>query len=617
MNFFERQDAARRASRRLLWLLIPAGIGIVLAANAAAAVAWAVFHIFWPGPWAWPGPAYFLTVSLVTLWIIGMGTWDEILAISKGGAALADALGARALEARAGGHAESRLRNCIEEMAIASGMSAPRIYVMDDEQSVNAFTAGLSPADAVVVVTRGMLDTLRRDELQGVVAHEFSHLLNGDTVLNMRLVGLLGGILRIWLLGQELLDREDASVQRQRDRGLKPKGNLAYVLLGALLQAVGTLGNHMAGLIKAGVSRQREFLADSCAVQYTRNPDGIAGALVKLEQCAERGRIHHWRAGQVSHMFFGSALEGRKAERFATHPTVAQRLANIYGRRVTVDEVGRRIAAAPEPRSAAVAGGTDPLAMAASIGTLSQPQIDYAASLLAQLPAPLRDALRAPEGAALSMYALVLAPAGGARDAQSALLGAQAGAALALQEKIASFGARARLPLVELALPALRALDSASRQGFVDLLHALIAADRRMTLEEFVLETILAGALEERGRPGRGQENANLDALTPDARVLLSLAAHAGGADPARAFAAGRAELVSVMELIPANELKLETVRAALDRLRRLRPLQKPRLLKALARAALADEKLAVREVELLRAISAALDCPMPPLAAA
>ncbi|HZN86979.1 MAG TPA: M48 family metalloprotease [Burkholderiales bacterium] len=615
MNFFERQEAARRTSRRLLWLLVPAMLGIVLAANCAALFAWWVVKLFLHDLSAWPGALFFLAVSLATLWVIGLGTWDSIRAVAEGGAALAEALGARPLEPRTGDLAEQRLRNVVEEMAIAAGMAVPRVYVMDGEQSVNALAAGFSTADAVLIVTRGLLDELRRDELQGVIAHEFSHILNGDIRINMRLIGLLGGILKLWHAGQALLDREDQSVQRQRDRGLKPKGNLAYVLGGALLQAVGSLGSFMARLIRAGVSRQRELLADSCAVQFTRDTDGIAGALVKLERHAERGRIHHWRAEQASHMFFGDALEGGRAGRFATHPTVAQRLANIYGRRVTLDEVVKRVSS--RPAAAAAEPAAPPAGVADSIGTISRPQVAYASAFLESLPAPLREALHAPEGAAVAMCALVLAPAGEARDAQVAMLGARADAVVAVHQSIAALGRTARLPLVELAIPALRALAGDERRNFLARLHAMIAADRRMTLEEFVLEVILASALQEPGRAGGEPELGSLDALVDDTRLMLSLVAHAGGANPAQAFAAGCKELGSAMQPIPVKALTLEGIQGALARLRRLRPLQKPRLLKALACASLADAKLAPAEAELLRAVSAALDCPMPPVAAA
>ena len=617
MNFFERQEAARRTSRRLLWLIVPAMLGVVLAANFAALFAWWVLKVLiLHGMPAWPGTLFFLAVSLATLWVIGLGTWDSILAVAEGGAALAQALGARPLEPRTGDIAEQRLRNVVEDMAIAAGMSVPPIYVMDGEHSVNALAAGFATADAVLIVTRGLLDELRRDELQGVVAHEFSHILNGDIRINMRLIGLLGGILKLWHAGQALLDRQERSLQSQRDQGLSPKGNLLYALGGALLQAVGWLGSVMARLIRAGVSRQRELLADACAEQFTRDIDGIGGALVKLERCPGRGRIRHWRAEQASHMFFGDALEEGRGGRFATHPSIVQRLTNIYGRRVTLDEVARRAStraadAAVEP-AALPAGGSD------SIGTIARPHVEAARTFLESLPGPLREAMHAPEGAAVAMYALVLAPPGeGTRDAQARALGARAAAVIAAHQPIAALGRMARLPLVELAIPALRALAGGERRDFLTRLQALIAADRRVTLEEFVLEALLASALQESGSADNESEFKSLDALGADAGLMLSLLAHAGGADPAKAFAAGCEELGSAMQMIPVKDLTLQGIQGSLARLRRLRPLQKPRLLKALTRASLADAKLAPAEAELLRAVSAALDCPMPRVAAA
>ncbi len=597
MSFFERQAEARRASRKLLWMLVPALAGLLVAANLASVAAWFVLRIFGFGDVLqfWPPAWFFAVVTVVTVWYVAMGTWDAINLVSQGGGAVARYLGARELDPRSAEVNELRLRNVVEEMAIASGLPAPAVFVMDGEDAINAFAAGATARDAVVVVTGGALRELRRDELQGVVAHEFSHILNGDIGLNMRLFGLLGGILRIWLAGQSVLERERRGREAQ---GANGKGNGLYVLAGALLTLVGEFGHWAAGRVSAAVSRQREFLADACAVQYTRNPDGIAGALLKLGRNREGGRIRHPYAEHAAYMFFGEALPLGHAAGAATHPEIQARLAAIYGRPVNLSEIASKLA-------------EKPAASAQIVGTIAPEQVAYAASLLARLPAGVQGPLHDGEGAIVAMFALVLAPEGAGRDAQLAALGARAAAVAAAHAAIAPLGAVARLPLVELAAPALRKLDAEARRDFLARFDALIAADRRVTLQEFVLEAILRGHLEQ-----APVGSTALRSLGGEARTLLSLAAHASGAGAEAAFARGREALGTEMALAAVGELNLPGVRAALQRLRELHPLQKPRLLKAVSAAALADGKVSVRETELLRAISAALDCPMPPLAA-
>jgi Zn-dependent protease with chaperone function len=589
MSFFERQAQARRASRKLLWMLVPALAGLLVAANIASIALWYVLYLFGFGNTHdfWPPGWFFPAVTVGTAWYVAMGTWDAINLVSQGGAAVARYLGARELDPRSTDVNELRLRNVVEEMAIASGLPAPAVFVMDGEDSINAFVAGSAARDAAVVVTGGALRELRRDELQGVVAHEFSHILNGDIGLNMRLFGLLGGILRIWLVGQAVLERERRSREAQGPNG---KGNGLYVIAGGLLSLVGGLGHWAAGRVSAAVSRQREFLADACAVQYTRDPDGIAGALVKL---GAGGRIHHPYAEHVAFMFFGEGLPMERMTSFATHPALTARLAAIYGKPVTLAEVASRVRNRPQAEKAPAAN------------------VAYAAALLARLPASVQGPLHDGEGAIVAMFALVLAPEGAGRDAQLGALGARAAAVAAAHAAIAPLGAAARLPLIELAAPALRKLDAEARRDFLARFDALIAADRRVTLQEFVLEAILRGLLEDAPVGG-----AALRSLGGEARTLLSLAAHASGAGAEAAFARCREALGTGMALAAVGELNLPGVRAALQRLRELHPLQKPRLLKAVSAAALADGSVSVAETELLRAISAALDCPMPPLAA-
>ena len=283
MNFFEHQEAARRLSRRLVVLFALAVVAIVIAVNVIATVAY--LGLFPP-----PLPrGFYLTNTLVTLLMIGAGTWWETARLASGGEAVAQMIGARRVDPSTRDLLERRLINVVEEMALASGTPVPRLYVMENEQSINAFAAGHSLHDAVIAVTRGTLARLTRDELQGVIGHEFSHILNGDMRLNIRLIGVLFGLLMLSMFGRFMLEIGRGS----RDS----RGALAVlVVAGVALWILGYVGVFFGRLIKAAVSRQREYLADASSVQFTRNPDGIGGALRKIGGLTQGVAVHRIEA---------------------------------------------------------------------------------------------------------------------------------------------------------------------------------------------------------------------------------------------------------------------------------------------------------------------------------
>src|SRR5487761_2174898 len=340
MNFFEQQDAARRHTMRLVVLFLLAVVAIVVAVNFVAALACVgIAANTATGGARLNAPAsFYAIVTLATLALIAGGSLAQIAGLAGGGAALARMMGARQIATQSGDPAERRLLDVVEEMAIASGIAVPQVFVMDDEQSINAFAAGYSPDQAAVVVTRGTLEHLNRDELQGVIGHEFSHVLNGDMRLNLRLMGVLGGILLLTTLGRMLA----YSSSRRDSKGA------AFVLLGFGLIVIGYIGVFFGRLIQASVSRQREFLADASSVQFTRNPDGIGGALAKIGQSGSR--VDHPRAAEANHLFFGEAIASDFADVFpdlmATHPPVGERLKRIYGHTVAIGEIVARSAAA-------------------------------------------------------------------------------------------------------------------------------------------------------------------------------------------------------------------------------------------------------------------------------
>ena len=330
MNFFEHQDEARKRTSWLVGLFALAVLAIIGSLYAAAMVAYN-YNLTSenPGRMVEPvifAPDVFLGVSVLVVMTIGLGSLLKIRSLRGGGASVALSIGGSLVNPGTRDHKEKQLLNIVEEMAIASGVPVPLVFVMEQETGMNAFAAGYTMNDAAIAVTRGLLDELTRDELQGVVAHEFSHILNGDMRLNIRLMGVLAGILILGNLGMWIL--RTAMYSGGRRRRSNNNNPLPLIAIGAVLAIVGFVGLFFGQLIKAAVSRQREFLADASAVQFTRNPDGIAGALKKIGGIGSR--VQARQAGDMSHMFFSNAIKGSFLSGLsATHPPITERVSRI------------------------------------------------------------------------------------------------------------------------------------------------------------------------------------------------------------------------------------------------------------------------------------------------
>jgi len=338
MDFFDHQQ---QAERRTGWL-----VAMFVAAVGATVVGTFVVLALTLGGGDFRNPGLFLGTSAIVFLIVGIGALVKFGQMSGGGRAVAAAMGGRQVDPASGDPDERRALNVVEEMAIASGMPVPPVYVIEDG-TINAFAAGNSPKDAVIGITRGCMQRLTRDELQGVVAHEFSHIFHQDTRLNMRLVGWLGGLMALSLVGQAML----RSMRFVRSR--KNDGTAVILLAGLVFFVLGIVGYFFGRIIQAAVSRQREFLADASAVQYTRNPDGIASALEKI--AAVGSAMHAPAAPEFSHFFFASGLDSV----FATHPPLAERIRRIRGLQGAAG-VARIPAAAPPRAMPAGAAGFAP-----------------------------------------------------------------------------------------------------------------------------------------------------------------------------------------------------------------------------------------------------------------
>ena len=638
MDFFDRQESARRASRWLLAWYLLAIVFVVVCFNIVVALFYALFAIYgalplaggeplvWHGLWTtyWhavahvPRGVHAAVAGIVAATILAVSGW-RLHQLAEGGTAVAEMLGAHYLDRSRATPAEAKLLNVVEEMAIASGIAVPPVYLLANESAVNALAAGYSPNEAVIIVTRGAIDRLTRDELQGVMGHEFSHILNGDMALNVRLVALLAGIACFGVWGEAMVLQAGAEA-RASDRESRG-GMVLGALFGMGMAFTGFPGNFAAEAIKAAISRQRELLADAASVQFTRNPEGIAGALDAILALSAATTLRSAYATELSHMFFLPAVARWWA--WPTHPPIEERIRRVHPRFQREDYRRTRHAAQYRDGARAVLDGAGNVvkvvgALGAAAEMVAPPRaehVDHARRLLERLPHALRARLATPEGAEQAMFGLLLARDGPLREQQLALLGERGAQVAAAQFELGPVGGGQALLLLELALPALKQFAQKRRDAFLADVQSLVEADRKLTLAEFVLATLLRQHL----RDGAGKpiptKFGKLAEVAGDAQVVLSLIAQVSQSDTGAAHAKGAAILgIALAAPLTVAELSTARVAEALERLRSLAPFEKPRLLKACLEAAAADGKFRLAEVELVRVVAATLDCPLPPV---
>jgi Zn-dependent protease with chaperone function len=629
MNFFENQERSLRRTRMLLGLMSLAVIAV------AGSVTLVVTGSIWLSSTPARAMPYFewllanadLTglTALITTVFIGLASLYRVATLRGGGARVALDMGGIPVSPDDRDPLRRRLRNVVEEMAIASGTPVPDVFVLDHEPGINAFAAGYRPEDAAVAVTRGALETLNRGELQGVIAHEFSHVLNGDMRLNVRLLGPLYGILVIGLIGRTLARGS------HRSRG-KNSGGATIVGVGLII--TGYVGLFFGRLIKAGVSRQREFLADASAVQFTRQTSGIAGALKKIAGLHEGSAVSETDAEEISHMLFASGFASISGA-FATHPPLLDRIRAIepdFTARQFNELHTTRIAGEPSTEvhselAAGLAGATTAATdtdLIESIGAPNDTHISIAHDLLASIPPVLLDALDSPDRATLLFPAMLLHPDSEVRAVQMALLVKQLGndrvdQITDLRETIINLSYPARLPLVELALPRIKSLPTARLDYLANLLEQLALSDDRLELFEYALLRIFTGYVNAARRPAANRwKNLANRKMTAATVLLLQIFAAKTNSDDERAAAAFDAGLKELGELrIAYRTLQGDWGNAADNALLTLAdctPRGREKIVRALLATALHDKRLGRREGELMRAFCMMLGCPVPPL---
>ncbi|NBC16793.1 MAG: M48 family metalloprotease [Bacteroidetes bacterium] len=648
MDFLERQQRARRTTLRLTVLfglalvviigaLYLGGLGVLRLVGAAPA-----------SPWWWQ-PVWLLGSVVSIIVLCGGSAWFMLRRLrQRGGAALASLIGARPIHYAQATPKERELLNVVQEMAIAASLPVPWVYVLDREPGINAFTAGYTADDAILAVTHGALQLLNRDELQGIVAHEFSHILYGDTRLNTWLLGILSGLRLLSSVGAGLLTLP-TRLTRDRDAGLgctlvlgvafvllitamilylsgayaASKWTVAWLLLlpiGLIVLVVGGLGYVFGRLIQRAVARQREYLADAAAVRFTRLPSGLARALLKIEKNPSGGRILAPAAAQASHFFIADPHSSLfETPLLATHPPLAARRERLLRRSPdSVETHLRALASASAPADADT--------VMASVGAPTAEHLDYGHATVERLPSTLYAATSDPVQAAALVYGLLLDDEVTMRTRQAATLEDASpsnvqSALVHLQPLVDALAAEHRLPLLELLVPALRRLTAHDRERLRENVRALALADRTVTLFEFALSELLAYWLRPTGRRGPDEDAPlkDLNVLRPDCGVLLSALVHAGHAAPAdarRAFEVGCRYLPVAMEpptLLPADETSHADVRDAIDRLQHVPLAARAQVLSACVHAVLADGQVAAEEAELLRVVAVLFNCPIPP----
>jgi Zn-dependent protease with chaperone function len=643
MNFFERQAAARSQSKRLLLLFICAVFAII------GAVSGGVFLMLLLGADARElqrvggaaglladSAGLLLFTALATALVIGAASLYRVASLRGGGVAVARAMGGREVSEDTRDPELRRLRNVVEEISIASSLPVPAIFVMEDEPGINAFAAGYSPGDAAVAVSRGALLHLNRDELQGVVAHEFSHVLNGDMRINIRLMGVLFGILALGVIGARVLELTRG--------GRNSRDAAPVVIIALILMIVGYVGLFFGRLIKAGVSRQREFLADASAVQFTRQTHGIAGALKKIGGLQVGSKLASAETEEVAHMLFGEGMGFSGL--FATHPPLHARikaldpsfnpseLKRLQAQWLKEPPHGMEedIALGLTQRSRGELPSREAqveLQVERVVEQVGAPDVDdflRAGDARAAIPPAIDLALQQPERSQALLLALLLDRDPQLRSQQlhavRELLGAEAAEAVPVEAALLiGLHPALRLPLLLLALGTIRHLGRVGQQRLIDTVDALIHADGELELFEYMTGLLLSrqieDALDPRGRARAGMlKLSEAGVAVADLLAVLAWYGHEGEIEARRAYlSALHAALPQMARAYAPPQDWRHRLEQALPTLDRIDPPGKRLLIEAMVVAITHDQRVSLEEAELLRAVCAYLRCPLPPVA--
>ena len=668
MDFFQSQDDARKKTKKLVIYFAMAVIAIILAIYSLLVPALLAadkkvkqsVHITGPGNTVGERTDYvgarrsgyfhldwFLMVAGGVSAVILLGSGFKTLQLNAGGEAVARDVGGRRVDPNTGDADERKLMNVVEEMAIASGVPVPEVFVMEQEPGINAFAAGKTYSDAAIGVSRGAMKLLSRDELQGVIAHEFSHILNGDMKLNLRLIGVLHGILILAILGRIILRSAAYSGGRSRnDKG----GGAVIMILAVGLLIIGYIGVFFGHLIKSAISRQREYLADASAVQFTRNPEGIGGALKKIGGLSYGSKLVNPRAEEVSHMCFSNALPPAHFNSLATHPPLPDRIkaidkqwdgeyikpelpkvsSSMSDGEKTASEAAKQDSIMQIPGMeghAPVVGAITAAAAIGGIGKIRPEGVRNAQRIRGSLPPEWLNAAHNVGGAQALIFCMLLAQDDTTRTDELAMLHATTDEltyqmVTEWQPGIAKLESPQKIALIDLSIPALKRLQHDEYERFLAIMRKLIESDGQVDLFEFMLEKIVQRHLDLFfvRKPEPKVRYRELNQLEDEASILVSTLANLGATDQEqihRAYREGAKEIELAiggeLPMADGRDCGLGSIGAALDKFDQAAPAVKKALLYACGKTVMADNDIVSDEAELLRAIADTIGCPIPP----
>ncbi|HHJ34226.1 MAG TPA: hypothetical protein ENJ87_00525 [Gammaproteobacteria bacterium] len=647
MNFFEAQDSARRSTSLLIVLFLLA-IGALLALSNLI-----VFEYLYIKEYPKPtfslselgrvfDPNLSILLSAAIIGFICLGSLYKLAQLSSGGSAIAQYLGGVIIPRSSSDPLHKKILNIVEEMAIASGVPVPQVYILN-EQGINAFAAGWKTTNAVIGITRGALERLTRDELQGVIAHEFSHIFNGDMRLNIRLIAILHGILMIGLTGRMIL-RSLRFIRVSRNSKGGGQAILLIVGIGGALAVVGYTGTFFGNWIKSLISRQREYLADASAVRYTRSSEGIANALKKIGGAVYGSRMLAASVDEYSHAYFALGDTAFSWFSFSTHPPLKKRILRIDPRwdgryffderKPARDEAGKEQAEQSRKKTIATAiitgAGLDVAAQDVmhsldNIGEVSQQHVDAAHAWHKALPEGILASAENPYGAQALILALLLDEKVAIKNEQYAVLNDVIGELHAstveqAKEQVAGLQRTQTLLLIDLALPTLKEMTIEQYQRFKQCVQQLITADHKVELGEWVIQRLVLQQLDEQYglRKKKVAKYFVLGSAKYSSELMLSLLAyleHKDAQQARQAFdGAKRSISAGALKLLPKETISLESLNQAMDELEYLKPPLKKRFLQACVSCISHNGKVTIQAYELTRTIASCLDCPMPPV---
>lgn len=640
MNFFQSQDKARKQTTRLIILFGLAVLSLIVLTNLLFMGVFGYLGLqgrpltleYIQNQFDWRS---FLMISIVVVLFVASGSAYKLISLRSGGRVVAEALGGTLVTHGNNNLQYQVLLNVVEEMAIASGTAVPQVYVLKDENAINAFAAGFFIEDAVIGVTQGALDTFNREELQGVIAHEFSHIVHGDMRINIRLLGILHGIMLVGLLGYYIM-RASGGNRRSKD-------TQQLVFLGLGLTIIGYGGMFFGNAIKASVSRQREFLADASAVQFTRNNLGIANALQKIGGYSHGSKLLSSEAQSISHMFFSNAITNKFSSLFATHPPLPERIKLLDPRwsgtftKTKVSKTPALLAADNgttndksefDTRGFNMGNGQfDAKALFEGIGQFKALHIALAQNYLAQIDLDLKGLVHSTNGARAFIYALFVSDS--VQKSDDKIVAAQwtylknslSNDEYALTQKafesVSKLEVQFRLPLLEMALPQLREMAYSHYQAMQGHMQYLVYADNKQNIFEWALTTIITRYLKtefEHADQSRIKFK-SLGVVQTHIEMMVSALVYEFCNETEHQDIIANANQIlelRTIALFPPEQVNIENFAQAMVALDKLAPLPKEKVLKLCIYLLSNDGVYSAQEHETLRAVADCLGCPMP-----